>query len=178
MAIDKARSFLDSLATEFQDILALDPRIMLSTMIQWGDKLLPLHDNEKTEENYVKGCISTAYVLLERKTTEPSYDSSIESKKEQRDEAQRTSSPKEAPLLASYIVRGYSEALVIRGYMAILAQCVEFLTLQEIQEKLQTIMEEFVRAAHLSQTLTPTRSNTLGNLVDMIIKKSKTMERG
>lgn len=140
MSIECCKEKFEEFADELNDLRSIDISEMLRFLIAQGNKLVPLASDEFIDTNYVHGCISNAYVLVE--STQ-----------------------------GMVVIRGHSDALVVRGFMAILSMCCQELTVKELAEEGKNIIKEFLALLDLNIVLTPSRANAFGNVVHLILKK-------
>lgn len=68
------------------------------------------------------------------------------------------------------IIKSSSEALIIKGYLGILTLALKDLTPAEIIDSIKDI-EQFTIDSNLKSSLTPSRANAFGNILDMIKQK-------
>jgi len=66
---------------------------------------------------------------------------------------------------------GYSDALTIKGYLAILINGFNGMNVKEFLSTAESIVKEFITKTKLQASLTPSRANTLGNIIAIMIKK-------
>ncbi len=67
---------------------------------------------------------------------------------------------------------GSSEALIVKAYVAILLNALSGISPQEVLESKKHI-EEFAQKSNLKASLTPSRANAFGNVVDLIMRKTE-----
>ena len=61
-SIDEAKEFLEHTAEEINFAKEIDRNEMYKYLIDFGNKLDEIHEEEKIEENFVKGCTSNVYI--------------------------------------------------------------------------------------------------------------------
>ena len=136
---------MDSL-NEIKELLTqLPPREKLETLIELGKELAEFPEEDKTEENKVPGCISTAYLKVEVKDNKVNLS-------------------------------GYSDALTIRGYLAILIKSLSEMEINDFLNNAENKVKEFIQETKLQSSLTPSRANTLGNILKMMIDKVRKLK--
>lgn len=141
MSIALCKQKFQEYSDELNDLKDLDASEMLRFLIRCGEKLQGLSAEELIPENYVSGCISNAYIVVESR-------------------------------LERACIRGNSDAMVVRGFIAVLADCCAFLTIAELSTDGYTFIDEFLHTLDLDIVLTPARSNAFGNVVLLIINKA------
>lgn len=108
-----------------------------------ASKLPPVDDTVRTDDNLVPGCLSTVHV-----------------------DATVTTRPEDGAPLIQYA--GDSDGLLTKGLLALLIRGLSGCTPEEIQK----VNPEFVRAAKISQTLTPGRNNGFLNMLAVMKRKA------
>ena len=73
-------------------------------------------------------------------------------------------------------VKGSSDALVVKGYIAILVDGLNGSTVDEFLEEAQDAVMDFVSGSDIKATLTPSRANAFGNIFEMIKDKIENLK--
>lgn len=139
---------------EFEEILQdyielfeeLTPKEQLQTILELGQDLEEFPSELKTKENKVKGCISDAFIAC---------------KLNEKD--------------GSIIYLGTSDALIIKGYIALLIEAISGLNKTDI-EKIDNKLEEFATKTNIKANLSQSRSSAFGNIIGLIKQKANTLE--
>lgn len=134
----KLKDFEEILQNYIDDFENLQAREQLQTILELGQDLENFPQKFKINENKVKGCISDAYIFVD-------YN-------KENDEI---------------IIYGTSDALIIKGYMALLIDAISGLSLLDIQ-KIDTKLDEFAQKTNIKATLSQSRASTFGNIIAMI----------
>lgn len=141
---DDFSQYFKKVADDLNDIKALDPAEMFRYLMNFGKMLMPLSPAEMTEENFVHGCVSNAYVLVEPHDLKPGFVQ----------------------------VRGHSDAMVVRGFMAIVAHAFSLVELPRLCAEAEGAIGGFLKSVELDIILTPTRANAFGNIVALMLTKA------
>ena len=64
-------------------------------------------------------------------------------------------------------ILGVAEALIVKGYVAILIQAFSGLTIQDLKQT-QPIIQEFIHHSKISHSILPTRSNAFASIYEVI----------
>ncbi len=75
-------------------------------------------------------------------------------------------------------IRGTSDAMIIQGLMGVMAFGFSFLSIAELAQEGQALIQEFIRSIDLHIMLTPTRANAFGNIVQKIIDEARLLSNG
>lgn len=67
------------------------------------------------------------------------------------------------------IVSGAAEALIVKGYVAILANALSGLTVEDLAQT-EPMIEDFIRQSKISQSSLPTRSNAFASVYGVILE--------
>lgn len=70
---------------------------------------------------------------------------------------------------------GSSEALIVRGYVAILVEGLSGLSPRQIVEETATLIDNFANVTNIRATLTPSRANAFGNIYRLMVEKAKSL---
>lgn len=70
---------------------------------------------------------------------------------------------------------GSSEALIVRGYVAILVEGLSGLSPQEIIGETAGLIDNFANVTNIRATLTPSRANAFGNIYRLMVEKAKSL---
>jgi cysteine desulfuration protein SufE len=73
------------------------------------------------------------------------------------------------------VYTGSSEALVVRGYVAILVHALSGLSPADILSGTQTAVDQFATSTNIRATLTPSRANAFGNIYRMMVDKARAL---
>lgn len=68
-------------------------------------------------------------------------------------------------------LRGSSEALVVRGYVAVMALGLSGLSQEDFLQHSESLVEDFARSTDIRATLTPNRANAFGNIYKLMAIK-------
>lgn len=123
----------------------LQTREQLQTILELGQDLEEFPQELKTQENKVKGCISDAYIASKLQK-----DNTIK-------------------------LFGTSDALIIKGYIALLIEVISDLNVNDI-EKIDKKLEEFATKTNIKATLSQSRSSAFGNIIAMIKEQAKQLK--
>lgn len=121
----------------------MDNLEMYRMLTDIGKKMEELPAEDKTEANYVYGCVSQVYIA-----DDLGEDGGI-------------------------YYRGSSESHIVRGYLAILMEALSGLPPEDVAEKSREMVEAFARDTDLKATLTPNRANAFGNIYQLMVDKAK-----
>ncbi len=136
--------YLKNISSELLDMKALDVAEMFRYLMNFGNMLPPLEEHEFVEDNFVHGCVSNAYVLVERH--------------------------QEHTKCAQ--VRGHSDVMVVKGFMGIISSACSLVPMREFLQYGKRGIETFLHDVEFDIILTPTRANAFGNIVAMILAKT------
>lgn len=114
----------------------------LQTLLEYGKELEPYPEEFMTPNNKVPACVSNAFIHAGK-----DKDGKIH-------------------------FEGYSDALVVRGYIAILVKGLSGLYPDEIMEA-KPYVEKFTEESNIKASLTPSRANAFGNIFEMMLKKTE-----
>ncbi len=135
--------YLKKISDEFIDVKVLDVSEMFRYLMNFGSMLPSLQEHEFTEENFVHGCVSNAYVLVELNKDDK----------------------------ACAHIRGHSDVMVVKGFMGIISSACVLVPMRELIIYGKHGIETFLHDVELDIILTPTRANAFGNIIAMIFKK-------
>lgn len=135
--------YLKNISNDFIDMKALDVAEMFRYLMNFGSMLPSLEEHEFTEENFVYGCVSNAYVLVEP----------------HKENKSRTH------------IRGHSDVMIVKGFMGIISSACSLVPMSELIVYGKSGIETFLHDVQLDIILTPTRANAFGNIIAMIFKK-------
>lgn len=68
---------------------------------------------------------------------------------------------------------GFSESLVVKGYVALLVEGLDNISKQELLEESKEIIENFAKETNIKASLSPSRANAFSSIYDKIIEKTK-----
>jgi cysteine desulfuration protein SufE len=114
----------------------------IELLIDYGRRLGPFPEEEKTDPNRVPSCVSNVYIIGAM------------------DEKGRMH------------YRGSSESLVVGGYVSILIQALDGLEPRDVVEKSEAPIRTFLERTGLRANLTPSRANAFGNVYLLMVKKA------
>lgn len=123
----------------------LETREQLQIILELGQELDEFPEEFKSLENKVRGCISDAYIALKLEE-----DGSIK-------------------------LYGTSDALIVKGYIALLIEAISGLKLKDVQD-IDTKLEEFAIKTKIKATLSQSRSSAFGNIILMIKEQAKNLK--
>ena len=69
--------------------------------------------------------------------------------------------------------RGYSDSLLVRGYLSILIQALSGLSVEELVDGSQLLVEKFCEQTDVRAHLTPSRANAFGNIYRLMRQKAE-----
>ncbi len=139
--IEDARTYLVEMAEELNAVAAMDKMEMYRMLTDIGGEIPLIDDSEKTEDNFVHGCVSNAYI------SEKTENGHIE-------------------------FRGFSDTMVVRGYLSILIHGLNGLSTAELLEKSRPLVESFGEKTDIRANLTPNRANAFGNIYKLMRVKA------
>jgi cysteine desulfuration protein SufE len=142
-SIEDAKSYLEEMTEELNAMREMDSLEMYRMLTDVGKKMDELPAEEKTEENFVYGCVSNVYIA-----DEIGDDGAI-------------------------YYRGSSESHIVRGYLAILIEALSGLAPADVAGGSREMVESFARDTELKATLTPNRANAFGNIYKLMVEKAK-----
>jgi cysteine desulfuration protein SufE len=142
-SIEDAKSYLEEMTEELNAMREMDSLEMYRMLTDIGKKMDELPAEEKTEENFVYGCVSNVYIA-----DEIGDDGAI-------------------------YYRGSSESHIVRGYLAILIEALSGLAPADVAGGSREMVESFARDTELKATLTPNRANAFGNIYKLMVEKAK-----
>jgi cysteine desulfuration protein SufE len=130
--------FLKGIIEELNNCQSREEKI--ETLIYYGKQLkeIPL-ENFKAEDK-VAGCTSETYLKL--------VDT--------------------APPEGAIVLGGRSDSLIVKGYLYILSEAYKGYTHQMIRDHIQEEITDFIEQAGIDQSIMPSRTNTILNLVTHI----------
>lgn len=140
--IAETREYLEEMAEELNALAEMDQMEMYRMLTEVGNEIPSIPSEEKTEENYVQGCISNVYVA------ENIQDGHIE-------------------------FRGSSDAMVVRGYVSILIQALNGLSIRDLLNESEPLVSKFGEDTNIRANLTPSRANAFGNIYALMREKAK-----
>lgn len=138
-----AKSYLEEMIEELNEMREMDNLEMYRMLTDIGKKMEELPPEEKTEENFVYGCVSNVYIA-----DDLAEDGAI-------------------------YFRGSSESHIVRGYLAILIEALSGLAPADVANESREMVERFARETDLKATLTPNRANAFGNIYQLMVEKAK-----
>ena len=136
-------SYLKEITDELVTIREMDNLEMYRMLTDIGKKLNELPEEEKTDENFVYGCVSMVYIAH-------GFDEE-----------------------GAIHYRGSSESHIVRGYLAILIEALSGLAPGDVVSGTKGMVEQFARETDLKATLTPNRANAFGNIYQLMVEKAK-----
>lgn len=71
---------------------------------------------------------------------------------------------------------GYSDALTIKGYLALLIRSFSGMEKTKFITEAYTVVKIFLETTQLQQQLTPSRANTLGNILKMMVQRAEELQ--
>ena len=125
-----------------------DEKTRHKQLLYMANQLPPVDDSIRIPENKVPGCLSTVHVdcILEEKEEENNNDNTV--------------------VVVKFV--GDSDGLLTKGLLALLIRGLSGYT----PEQNNAVNPQFVRAAKISQTLTPGRNNGFLNMLAVMKKKA------
>lgn len=141
--IEDARGYLEEITDELVTIREMDNLEMYRMLTDIGKKMEELADEQKTDENFVYGCVSMVYI-----SDELGDDGAI-------------------------YYHGSSESHIVRGYLAVLIEALSGLPPAAVVNETKEMVESFARETDLKATLTPNRANAFGNIYQLMVDKAK-----
>lgn len=138
--INDARSYLQEVAEELNATRELDPLEVYRVLTDIGKELPQIADADRTDANFVYGCISNVYVAAQREGTRITFTGSSD----------------------AHVVRGYL-AVLIQALSGL-----EVADLAEGSAR--EIVEQFAKDTQLRATLTPNRANAFGNIYQLMVE--------
>lgn len=142
-SVEDAKSYIDEMIDELVTMREMDNLEMYRTLTDIGKKMDELPAEEKTEENYVYGCVSQVYIADDLADDGAIY------------------------------YRGSSESHIVRGYLAILMEALSGLAPEDVANSSREMVERFARETDLKATLTPNRANAFGNIYQLMVDKAE-----
>ena len=76
--LEDTKKFLEDTSEELNFAKGLDRTEMYKYLIEYGNKLEPIPEAEKTEDNFVKGCTSNVYISAKEKNGRIFYTGSAD----------------------------------------------------------------------------------------------------
>ena len=67
--------------------------------------------------------------------------------------------------------QGYSDALTVKGFMAILINGFNGMEKEKFLQQAQVIVQKFIERTQLQASLTPSRANTIGNIIQVMLRR-------
>ncbi|MFP4330934.1 MAG: SufE family protein [Spirochaetaceae bacterium] len=141
--IEEARNYLEEITDELVTIREMDNLEMYRMLTDIGKKMEELPAEEKTEDNFVYGCVSMVYISDELREDGGIY------------------------------YHGSSESHIVRGYLAVLIEALSGLAPESVVQETKELVEKFARETDLKATLTPNRANAFGNIYQLMVEKAK-----
>lgn len=127
--------FLKSIAEELNSCQSREEKI--ETLIFYGKQLKNIPLEHFKPEDKVTGCTSETYLKI--------VDT--------------------APPEGAIVIGGHSDSLIVKGYLYILSEAYKGYTRQMIKENIEQEIREFISEAKIDESLMPSRTNTILNLV-------------
>ncbi len=143
MSVEQCRKKLQEIAIKLNDIKEIDAMEMLRFLMKYGEQLPALPDDKRIKAFFVNGCISNAYVYVEKS---------------------KTGNP---------IIMGDSDVMLVKGFIGILSLTCQMLSMGEMCMRGKELIGEFLDVVDLDIILTPTRANAFGNIVFQISKQAE-----
>lgn len=141
--LEAAKRYLEEMTEELNEMREMDNLEMYRMLTDIGKKMAELPPEDKTEENFVYGCVSNVYIA-----DDIGEDGAI-------------------------YFRGSSESHIVRGYLAILIEALSGLPPEQVASETREMVERFARETDLKATLTPNRANAFGNIYQLMVEKAK-----
>lgn len=69
------------------------------------------------------------------------------------------------------VFKAYSDAQVLRGYLGILLQGLNGMQCEDFLHHAKGIVEGFAKRTNIAASVTPTRANAFGNIIELMEKK-------
>jgi len=132
--------FLDSITEELNACVTREEKI--ETLIFYGRQLKQVTLDKFTPEDKVAGCTSETYLKLVD-TDPPS---------------------------GALVIGGYSDSLIVKGYLYIISEAYIGYTKDMVKKSIEDEIKEFITKAEIDQSVMPSRTNTILNLVYHIKK--------
>lgn len=118
-----------------------DRRDMLSALVDMGKELPDFPDELRSSNYLVKGCASEVWVVVDSSNS------------------------------GSIHLEITAEAFIVKGFVKILLDALNGLSLGELQES-RTMIEDFVEKTGLAQSMIATRANAFGNVYQAILDRA------
>ncbi|MFT4309629.1 MAG: SufE family protein [Candidatus Woesearchaeota archaeon] len=67
---------------------------------------------------------------------------------------------------------GYSDSLIVRGYLRILCEAFSNITLGELHNESKEYLHKFIKESGITNSILPSRANTFGNIYSMMLIKA------
>ena len=147
MSIEKSKQKFTDYATELNELKEFDINEMFHVLMSYGESLPTLADSERNDNTQVHGCTSLAYIQVKRGEHN------------------------------KVLIEGYTESLIIKGLIAMVALCYSELTIEELLSDGKDLVKYFLSKIDLTLMLTPTRVNSFGLVIDLILKQASVLEK-
>lgn len=118
-----------------------DRREILELMVALGKELDELPPEERGEHTLVPGCVSNVHIKAEL-----DGDGRVQ-------------------------FRGSSDAFIVKGYVHALLEQFDGWTPEQFLRDAEAIVEQFLARTDLAKSIIPTRANSIGNILMMMMKK-------
>lgn len=115
----------------------------IEMLMEYGEELEEFDKEDMIDENKVKGCVSLTYI----------------------------SAYKDSKGKIQY--KGYSDALMVKGFVGILVNGLSDLDPKTIIEKTPEVIEKFVIDTNIKASVTPSRANSFGGIYELMIEHAK-----
>ncbi len=114
----------------------------IEVMMEYAKELKEFPKEEMIKDNLVRGCSSIVYISA----VKDDY--------------------------GNLQYRGYSEALVVKGYVAILVEGLSGLKPETIINEVPKVLDEFSRETNIKASLSPSRANAFSSIVNAMIERA------
>jgi len=118
-------------------------REVLIELIELGKSMQELPVEERTAERKVPGCVSNVYIKTELDAT------------------------------GKIIFMGSADALIVKGYVALLVQSLSGYTAREIVEEAGVYVDAFLKKTDLNASMIASRANAFGNIFQTMKEQCK-----
>lgn len=147
-SVDEMKAYLQEVTDELQMLRDMDNLEMYRAITDKGKELESIDEDERTDENYVYGCVSNVYIADELT-----------------DEG-----------VMRY--RGVSDAHVVRGLLAYMVDALNGLAPEDVVKHSRQEIERFAADIDLRATLTPNRANAFANIYQLMVEKAASRASG
>lgn len=141
-SIEDMQAYLKEVTEELQMLREMDNLEMYRAITDKGKELEGIEEDERTDANFVYGCVSNVYIADELTPTGAMH------------------------------YRGVSDAHVVRGLLAYMVEALNGLSPEDVVAHSREAVETFAADIDLRATLTPNRANAFANIYQLMVEKA------